>query len=394
MVKKSSLFRHWSVLAGGFCLLLSTPQLLAQTTEAACPDGQTITHTFPSGAAWDMCWQTSTAEGVVLSNVYYTTPAGLRRRVLGSASIAQIQTDYDDGSSSNLLSSSAGLGSALQTLGNQHCPGGTLHSSGGRAVLCSAERPRGYVLKHPDVMKQGKLLELVSLSVLDNRNYAVRWHFYDSGIIDPAIGLSGSLPKTGGTATYGWPVTAENVIASAFTDHYFWRMDFDLADNAANDVVEEFSSFPSNGRLEKIRVLNPLTVESARSNDWENKRWWRIRDGSVTNGNNGYISYELITLNHIHQSNGNLGQSWLASDIFFTRYKDCERLATNNPTNGCGGNVSTFVNGESINGADVVVWYRLSYHHLPRDEDVSRIPIRWSGFELLPRDWSASNHML
>lgn len=395
MSLKSIIQIRLPAVLGGLCLLLGSPSVMSQPTETVCPSGQTLQHTFSSGAAWEMCWQTSAAEGVVLSNVYYTTPAGVRRRVLGSASVAQIQTDFDDGTSVSLLGNNVGLGgNALQTLSNSQCPDGSLHSSGGRAVLCTTERNRGYTLKHPDVLKQGKLFEVVNVSVVGNRNYVVRWHFIDSGIIDPAIGLSGSLPKTGGNASYGWPVTAENVIGVGFTDHYFWRLDFDLADDPSNDVAEEFTSLPSANRLEKLKSLNPLTTESARSMDWENKRYWRIRDGSVTNGNTGFISYELITLNHVHQNNGNRGESWLASDIFFTRFKDCERLATNNPTTGCGSNVSTFVNGETINGADLVTWYRLSYHHLPRDEDVSRIPIRWNGFELLPRDWSPSNPML
>lgn len=386
---------QWFCLVTALCLTPYTPTLFAQPSETACPSGHTLQHTFSSGAAWDMCWQTSVAEGVVLSNIYYTTPAGLRRRVLGNAAVAQIETEFDDGTRTNALSSTSGLGgSALQTLGANHCPGGTLHSSGGQAVLCSTERDRGYILKHPTVVKQGKLFELINISVVDNRNYVIRWRFADSGIIDPAIGLTGSLPKTGGEASYGWPVTAENVIGVAFTDHYFWRLDFDIADDASNDVAEEYASLPSANRLEKLKVLNPLTTESARSTDWENKRYWRIRDGSVGNGNNGFISYELVTLNHIHQNSGNQSQSWLASDIFFTRYNACEQLATNNPTTGCGSNVSTFVNGENINGADIVTWYRLSYHHLPRDEDVSRMPIRWNGFELLPRDWSATNPML
>lgn len=395
MIQPLTVIRTTLTLIAFAGLMLSSLPVLAQPADTQCPEGQTLQHTFNSGAAWDMCWQTSTAEGVVLSNIYYTTPAGVRRRILGSASIAQIQTDYDDGTSSNLLSATTGLGGdSLQTLSDAHCPTGTLHQSSGRAVLCANDQPLGYVMKHPDVMKQGRIFELINVSAVDNRNYATRWHFYENGIIKPAIGLSGNLPKTGDNAAHGWPVTANNVIGVSFTDHYFWRLDFDLAQDPNNDIVEEHVSLPSYNRQQKVRTFSTLSSESARPTNWENKRWWRVRDGSVSNGNSGHISYELITLNHVHQSDGNHGQSWLANDIFFTRYKACEQLATNNSTSDCGGHISQFVDGENLNEADVVVWYRMSYHHLPRDEDINRVPIRWSGFELLPRDWSASNPML
>jgi primary-amine oxidase len=78
--------------------------------------------------------------------------------------------------------------------------------------------------------------------------------------------------------------------------------------------------------------------------------------------------------------------------VFFTRYKDCEKQAARNTTaNGCASDVSQFVNNESINSQDVVVWYKQSYHHLPRSEDSNRIATQWSSFQLLPRDWHARN---
>lgn len=384
--------RWFSLIAFGTISLSPQDALHAQTTETACPANQQIQKTFSSGAAWEMCWQTSLAEGIVLSNIYYTTPAGTRRRVLGSASVAQIQTDYDDGSSENVMSQTTGLGGdQLLNLQTSECPGGSLHSANSRAVLCETTKPRGYIYKHPNTMRQGDLLELFSVSQQGTRNFAIRWQFYDSGVIIPAAGLTGRLPKTTSNQSHGWPMTAENTIATSFTDHYFWRLDFDLGTNANNDRVEEITSSPSSNRLEKTISKSFLNNETARSTDWENKRFWRIRDSATSNGSVGFISYELVTLNHAHQSNGNNGSGLLANDIFFTRYKACEQLASNNPANNCGSSITQFTNGESLNTTDVVAWYRLSYHHLPRDEDKDRIPLRWNSFELLPRDWSATN---
>lgn len=384
---------HLKTAASILSLLgLSFTNAMAQPQDISCPSGQQLQKTFSSGAAWEMCWTVRPAEGVVLSNVYYTTPAGTRRRVLGQASLAQIQTEYDDGSSESIMTSTQGLGGdQLISLNASECPGGTLENYNGNDVLCTTTKSRGYIYKHPNAVRQGDKFEVFSVSKHGTRNFVNRWHFYDTGLIVPSMGLTGILPKSTNNADHGWTVGATNELKTSFTDHYFWRLDFDLGTNSSNDKVEEFTSLPVSSRLEKELQKSTVTSETARSTDWENKRWWRIVDSSTTNGSVGKISYELVILNQAHQSNGNSGSSILANDIFFTRYNACEQLATNNSTNNCGNSVNQFTNGESLNSADVVTWYRMSYHHLPRDEDKGRIPLRWNGFELLPRDWSSRN---
>ena len=50
-----------------------------------------------------------------------------------------------------------------------------------------------------------------------------------------------------------------------------------------------------------------------------------------------------------------------------------------------------FANGGSLVGADLVVWYGTSFHHLPRDEDEPHMAAHWSGFSIVPRDLTATN---
>lgn len=380
---------HYLLLSA---VLLTPASLLARPADSSCPSGQTILKNFSSGAAWDFCWQESNAEGIVLSNIYYKPPSGTRRRVMGEASLAQIQTDYDDGLSVQAMSSTQGLGgSNLKTLNNSDCPQGQLHQANSRNLVCEITRPRGYIYKHTSGQRQGELLELFSVSAVDNRTYVVRWQFYDNGSILPATGLTGSLPRTGGNSENGWEISGNNTVALGFTDHYFWRMDFDIGNNPANDIVEEITSTPSTDRLRKTKNVNTLGSETGRSLNYENKRFWRVRDASTSNGSVGNISYELVILNYAHQGFGNNNESWLDSDIFFTRYNSCERQAVNNTLTGCGDSVDQYANSESLDSEDVVAWYRQTYHHLPRDEDNNRIATRWNTFELLPRDWSAQN---
>jgi Cu2+-containing amine oxidase len=59
------------------------------------------------------------------------------------------------------------------------------------------------------------------------------------------------------------------------------------------------------------------------------------------------------------------------------------------PTN-CGTpakSLNKMLNGQSTDGANIVVWYANRFLHHPRDEDDPRMPIEWSGFEIAPRSF-------
>ena len=51
----------------------------------------------------------------------------------------------------------------------------------------------------------------------------------------------------------------------------------------------------------------------------------------------------------------------------------------------------SYVNNESVDGADVVVWYVMHVQHLPRTEDYPAMPMDWAGFHLVPRDFLDSS---
>ncbi len=377
-----------------FALLL-TNVAQARPNTSSCPTGNTITKTFSSGAAWDMCWEVRDQEGVVLSDVHYKPVNKTRRRVLGEASLSQIQTEYDDGSASEYLVTQFGLGgSNLQTLTSSMCEGGQLRKNAGRDVLCEVTKANGYIYRYRNnIRRQGSKLDIFSASNINAREFIIKWSFLENGTIEVASGLTGQFNKTTSNIANGWQVTAQNRIATGFTDHYFWRMDFDIASDNGNDIIEQIKSVPSSDRLTKTKQVQTISSELAASFTPADKKFWRVKDQSVTNAANQAISYEMVMLNYAQQSKGNSNSAWLANDVFMTKYNECERFAVQNPTSNCGSNVSQFVNAESINAKDVVVWYRLVHHTLPRDEDFSPAAVQWSRFVLLPRDWTSTNSL-
>jgi primary-amine oxidase len=366
----------------------------ARPNSGTCPAGHTISKTFSSGAAWDMCWQVRDEEGMVLSEVHYKPVGKPRRRVLGEAGLSQIQVEYDDGSPTEFVITGSGLGgSHLQTLNSSMCDG-QLHKEGGRNVICEEYGPAGYIYRYKNnIRRQGSKLDVYSVSAVGAREYIIRWTFLENGTIEPAVGLTGQFTKTTTNAKAGWKVTAQNKIATSFVHHYFWRLDFDIAANSSNDIIEQIKSVPSSTRLTKTKQTRTISSELADSFTPAEKKFWRIRDESVKNSSGKSISYEMVMLNYAEQNKGNSASPWLKNDVFFTRYNACERFAVENPSNNCGANVSEFVNSESTNAKDIVVWYRLTHHTLPRDEDFSPAAPQWSTFILLPRDWTSTTRL-
>jgi len=141
------LFLGMAVSIAGFVTLW---QLAAsQAQGGACTTGAYLEQALSTGARWDFCWTARTQEGIVLSEIYYTTPMGVRRKVLQEASLAQIEVNYDDGHAAFYYASTPGLGDAqLLMLSTADCPEGLLLSQGNRSLLCKQVAARGYLYKY------------------------------------------------------------------------------------------------------------------------------------------------------------------------------------------------------------------------------------------------------
>jgi len=350
-----------------------------------------IQETLPTDGRWELCWEHRDQEGIVFTDIYYVTQANMKRKVLKEASIAQIHTPYDDNSSRNHYVTSPGLGGAqLVELSNSNCPNGTLIQHNGTNVLCQMVEGRGYIYKYVTNQRNGYYLTLFSVSKIGGQHFIVRWRFYDDGTIEPSIGSTGVVDRRSTDARYGWPIQNSSDIGVGYVNSYYWRLNFDIGANGANDIVEEFNVDSIDSGSKKSLSVTKITSETGRSVDAQQKRSWRVRDGSITNSDGHSVSYHLEPMTVGNRYVGPSNEPWTANDIFFTKSRTCERFVSQNPTaGGCGADISQFMNGENIDSDEIVLWYRVSYHHLPRSEYQPYIPVHWDGFMLLPRDWTA-----
>jgi hypothetical protein len=364
---------------------------LAAQSGHNCSSAYRIDETLPTGARWEMCWEHRALEGIVLYDITFTPPGGPRRLVLAQAHVAQIHVPYDDNGARFHDVTDYGLGGDfILDLSPTECPGGALLRYSGKDVLCKQVQQRGYAQKYYSRNLQGYELNLFSVSVSGDYNYIPQWTFYDDGTIAPSMGAAGQLQRYGSDPQYGWR-TASNRIPISHIHNYYYRLDFDI-DGLANDLVEEIEFLPADSNRRRVISVTPLTTESGRGHLPERMRSWRIRDTVNKNSEGHPISYHLEAMRSGHDFIGPSFEPFTFNDLYVTVARTCEQYISHNPTTGgCGENVTQFVNGENTNGADVVVWYGVTFHHLPRDEDEGYMDAHWDGFTLIPRDWTAEN---
>lgn len=355
--------------------------------DEACSSGFTIDEVFSNGARWSMCWELRILEGIVLHGVTYTPPGGSAVEVLGQANLAQIHVPYDNNITRFHDVSDYGLGVNLDDLAAEDCPGGRRLTLGTKNVLCLQVAPSGYSYKDYNDVAQGETLTLFSVSAIGAYNYIVQWGFEDDGTIRPAVGATGVLQMYGGNRANSWNVGGGNWAVAHMHDFY-WRLDVDLA-GAGDDRVQELASGLDSGRETFTSTRTPLLTEAARRVQPRSFRSWRVLDTVVTNEDGHRISYELVpNTDHIFRGPGY--EPFTHNEFYATTVDPCERFASHNPaTGGCATDLSRFVDGETLVGADLALWYGTSFHHLPRDEDEDHMDVHWSGFSLVPRDLTA-----
>ncbi|MDX2847473.1 copper amine oxidase [Streptomyces sp. PA03-3a] len=369
-----------------------------------CGTATALSRTLPNGTGWSMCWRMSGTKGLVLEKIAYRPrkePQPLK--VLNSAALAQVNVPYDSGLTEYNDLSDIGFGNTAVDIGPEECPGGTLSAAyvpqQERAVkaLCATTAPRGHAYRS-DVYDedgtakkytaQGSDLVVFSVSQLGWYEYVTQWNFSDDGTITAGVGATGDLsPGDYSGEGTGWPIGKGRHDHS--TSHYhsvFWRLDFGL-DGADRAGVEQYDTKKA-GRGAGSAVLKttrtPVTKELAA--DSALRRWWRVVSTAGKNADRHPRSWELVQ----QHSDRYDAHAYTSKDLYVTQYRACERLASGNSDPACRGrgtSVDKWANGEAL--THPVMWVNVGFHHIPRDEDQTPMPIHWQGFRLAPRDVTA-----
>jgi primary-amine oxidase len=272
--------------------------------------------------------------------------------------------------------------------------------------------------------RPGRELILRSVAAIGNYDYLMDWRFHQDGTIEVAVGATGvietkstvqknaaghAMDQTGmnASAEYGRFV-ADNTIGVNH-DHFFsYRLDMDV-DGRSN-------SFMADRMVQKLLASDPTRksiwiVEhtiAAREHDaimdihLERPSMWMFINPDVK-GPLGYSTgYEIMP--------GVTAKSLLSADdppqklgafsehqFWVTPYDPAQRYAAGTyPTSskGTDGLAVWAQANRPIENTDLVGWYTLGFHHVPRVEDWPVMPTMWHSFQLRPFNFFAANPAL
>ena len=360
-----------SLLLAGLLLAVPGSRALAQ-----CSGINLVEQAFPVGGTeqtrWRVCWQEQPRHGLLITSAFFrTAPTAPWIRVLFDARVAEIFVPYHDGSPR--LYDVTGYNFVLTSVGAADCPaaaGGTL--LGSPAHVCKEVRDRGLAWKDYSRVRRGQQLVLWGALGASNYNYIIEWTFRDDGIL---MGRVGS--------------TAVNLPVKPFTPHIhnpIWRLDIDLNGSAGDSVRFGTHTEPVSG-LTATDTEPVIATETGKEWVQEQFNTFDLHDLTLKNAKGNESSYNLIP---ITSGTSRHNEAFTRQDFWALRYTAGELDAKSLPT--------YVSNNQSVSNADIVVWYKGSAHHHPRDEDGESTPqgwkgetqVMWAGFMMMPHNLFSS----
>jgi primary-amine oxidase len=269
--------------------------------------------------------------------------------------------------------------------------------------------------------RPGRELVVRTVAVVVNYDYILDWRFEQEGSMKVAVGATGVLEVkpvkemkytdehvgdfTGKDAD-GKPLEFGHLVAPGVDgvdhDHFFsFRFDLDV-DGTKNsfmqDKLVQYKLPVTTGR-KTIWAMQPtmLMSEGQAKLDVsiEHPEMWRFANTAVTNSLGYPTSFEIMP--------GETGVSLLSADdwpqirggysahnLWVTPYDPDERYAAGlyvPGSKGTDGLAAWTKKDRSIMDTDIVAWYTMGFHHVPRPEDWPQMPTMWHDVTLRPFDF-------
>jgi hypothetical protein len=179
---------------------------------------------------------------------------------------------------------------------------------------------------------QGHEVVLVSEMQAGWYRYVSEWRLHTNGTIRPR---------------FGFGATSSSCVCTKHYHHAYWRLDFDLR-TAGHNLIREFNDPPLSGSSK----WHTKRFETQRPRSPSRKRKWRVQHTATGE------AYDIMPGSGDGVATSSPDWPFPQGDVWFTRFRGTEIdtgvTATGPPYEA---NIGNFVNGESIEDADVVVWY-------------------------------------
>jgi Copper amine oxidase, enzyme domain len=224
----------------------------------------------------------------------------------------------------------------IQANGSDVAPGFRLCNAPATTILDTGSDVGNYL--GVAIYMQGQEVVLVSEMEAGWYRYISQWRLHTDGTIRPRFGFS---------------AVTSSCVCNVHHHHAYWRLDFDIR-TAGNNLVREFNDPPIIGK----RHWHSKNFEIQRPRDVGHKRKWRVSNKSTGE------AYDIVPGPHDGVATASPDWPFPKGDVWILRYRGTEIddgvYAVGPPYEA---NIGQWVNGEPINGADVVVWYGAHVTH-------------------------------
>ncbi len=397
-------------------------------------DGQEV-----SWQHWKFHFRVDPRRGIVLSLVRYED--GTRERpVMYQGSLSELVVPYMDPNEPWVAQAFFDLGSYPSVFGGVastlepglDCPSNAVYvnsmvmrDKGGPAerarAACLFERLTGDpAWRHGrdggSVVESRARRDLVLRMILTagNYDYVFDWVFRQDGAISVNVGATGVDQVKGAKGkdataglddlSYGRFI-APFLIGINHSHHFSFRLDMDV-DGTANSVMvdrlvtERLPATSGRKSIWKVESSSAKTEsEGMRHSTMSAPEIWRVVNPVVKGAYGDPVGYEI--------SGGHGAMTLMLPDdylqkraaftdhtLWVTPYRADELYAAGDyPTGSVAGDgLARWTSANRpVADTDVVVWYTLGFHHVPRPEDWPVMPVAWHGLEIRPVGFFARN---
>jgi primary-amine oxidase len=251
-------------------------------------------------------------------------------------------------------------------------------------------------------------LVLRTIAAIGNYDYSFDWVLTEAGVIRIDVGATGIAQvkgvaargvddsSAGADTAYG-TLVAPNLVAVNHDHFLSFRLDADI-DGAGNTLLREhlapMTFDGENGRRSLWRVVDAaVDAEGPVAADGHGAdEIWKVINPNLTNGLGGHPGYELSP-GHSATSlltPGDAAQrraAFSAAPLWITAYDPKELYAAGvypNQSRGGDGLPAYVAQHRPVVNADIVLWYTMGFHHVPRPEDWPVMPTMWHSLSLVP----------
>ena len=249
-------------------------------------------------------------------------------------------------------------------------------------------------------------LVLRTIESVGNYDYLIDWVLTEAGVIRIDVGATGIDAVKGVAAgNMADPSAAKDTATGALVapnlmavnhDHFLsFRLDLDVDGQANTLLRQRLVRQPMDGEARHSRwavAEAPVVTEGPVFPEHGGAEVWRIVNPNPTNAlgqqpgyelRPGHSAISLLAPDDIAQRRA----AFSAAPLWVTAYDPRELYAAGlypNQNHGGDGLPAYASKHRPVDNADIVLWYTMGFHHLPRPEDWPVIPTMWHSLALIP----------